>query len=305
MNSRFYRMALWAALTSAWFSAYAHGEGAVSVREYKAPMHEANWAVAMSVFECSLIQEIPLFGEARFYHQAGESLQFQLESYERLIASDNVNLTSVPPPWNFSSPIKKFGPLASNGENRISFDEGLAKLLMTEMLTGMMPRLSGESLVSSFQSVEVTISPLRFQQAYESYQECSKSLLPVNYGQVNRSTLFWPSGAKSLSAEAMELLDNIVLYSQADDSIVGFEVDSFTDTAGERRDNLLLSEERAFLVTNYLIRQGIHPETIATRAHGEREEYLIVNPEKTAADRNRNRRVNVVMLRRTPELSSQ
>jgi outer membrane protein OmpA-like peptidoglycan-associated protein len=165
------------------------------------------------------------------------------------------------------------------------------------MLTGMMPRLSGKSALSNFESVEVTLSPLRFQAAYQSYQRCYKSLLPANYAQINRSTIFWPSGVKSLNTQAMRLLDSIVLYSAADDSIVGFEIDSFTDTAGERRDNLLIAEERAFLVTNYLIGKGIDPEIIATRAHGEREEYLIVNPEKSLADRNRNRRVNIVMLR--------
>lgn len=303
MKTRLNRITLWLGFFAALLATHIYAEKAGGVREYQASMHEADWAVQMSVFECSISQQIPLFGEARFYHQAGETLQFELDSYERLISDDSINLRSVPPPWNFTDPVKNFGSLPVAREGQIEFDEALAKLLMTEMLTGMMPRLSGESLVSSFQSVAVTISPLRFQQAYESYRQCSQSLLPVNYAQVNRSTLFWPSGAKSLSAQAMQLLDNIVLYSQADDSIVGFEVDSFTDTAGERRDNLLLSEERAFLVTNYLIRQGIDPEKIATRAHGEREEYLIVNPEKTAADRNRNRRVNVVMLRGNPLLS--
>jgi outer membrane protein OmpA-like peptidoglycan-associated protein len=183
-------------------------------------------------------------------------------------------------------------------DGNIQLEEDTANLLIAEMLTGMMPRIVGKSAYTNFESVAVTLSPLRFQVAYEFYQNCSDSLLPANYAQINRSTIFWSSGAKSLSAKSMQLLDSIVLYSRADDSIIGFEIDSFTDTAGERRDNLLVSEERAFLVTNYLIRKGIDPEIIATRAHGEREEYLIVSPEKTQADRNRNRRVNIVMLQR-------
>jgi len=63
-----------------------------------------------------------------------------------------------------------------------------------------------------------------------------------------------------------------------------------------RRDNLLIAQERAFLVTSYRIDKGLDPEVIATGAHGEREEYLIVSPEKIFTDRNRNRRVNIVML---------
>lgn len=58
---------------------------------------------------------------------------------------------------------------------------------------------------------------------------------------------------QSLNTQAMRLLDATVLYSAADDSIVGFEIDSFTDATGARRDKLLIAQERAFLVTNYLI----------------------------------------------------
>jgi outer membrane protein OmpA-like peptidoglycan-associated protein len=266
-------------------------------RLYQASMHEASWSTAVSVFECTLTQSIPQFGEARFYHRAGESLQFRLDTFDRVLQSDTLSLSSVPPPWNFNSPQKNFGLLGLSATGNIELEERTANLLMAEMLTGMMPRLSGKSALSNFESVEVTLSPLRFQAAYQSYQRCSKSLLPANYAQINRSTIFWPSGVKSLNTQAMRLLDSIVLYSAADDSIVGFEIDSFTDTAGERRENLLIAEERAFLVTNYLIGKGIDSEIIATRAHGEREEYLIVNPEKSLADRNRNRRVNIVMLR--------
>lgn len=282
-----------------------YADDSMPTRLYQASMHEASWAVNESVFECSISQAIPLFGEARFFHRAGEALVFELNSNERLLKSASLTLTSIPPPWNFKSQDKDFGALGLSPDTAVRLNEELARLLMAEMLAGMMPRLSGESVTANFGSVAVTLSPLRFQVAYGRYQHCADELLPVNFSQVQRSTIFWPSGAKSLGADALALLDNIVRYSQADTSIIGFEVDSFTDTAGERRDNLILSEERAFMVTNYLIAQGIDPEAIATRAHGEREEYLIVNPEKSQADRDRNRRVNVVLLRSKAMLSSQ
>ena len=268
------------------------------IRLYQASMHDASWSVDTSVFECTLTQIIPQFGEAKFYHRAGEGLQFRLDTFGCILESDSLSLSSVPPPWDFNSAEKDFGPLGLPKDGNIQLEEDTANLLIAEMLTGMMPRIVGKSAYTNFESVAVTLSPLRFQVAYEFYQNCSDSLLPANYAQINRSTIFWSSGAKSHSAKSMQLLESIVLYSRADDSIIGFEIDSFTDTAGERKDNLLVSEEHAFLVTNYLIRKGIDPEIIATRAHGEREEYLIVSPEKTQADRNRNRRVNIVMLQR-------
>jgi outer membrane protein OmpA-like peptidoglycan-associated protein len=266
---------------------------------YQASLHEADWQVSASVFECRLFQTIPGFGEAEFVHQAGEALEFRIDSYADVVDGGDLVLRSEPPPWNFKRQAVVLAELeAVQNPARVAFDTMMARRLISEMLVGMVPTLSGRSSFAHDQLINVGLSPLRFKAAYNSYQHCAGDLLPVNYEQVGRSTLFWPSGSRQLTAEARQLLDNIVLYSRADERVVGFEVDSFTDTAGETRENLLLSEERAFLVTNYLISQGVDPETIATRAHGEREELLVVNPERTAADRNRNRRVNIVMLRR-------
>lgn len=266
---------------------------------YQASMHEAEWQMESSVFECRLYQPIPGYGEAQFLHPAGEQLMFSMEAYADTIHSENLFFRSEPPPWNFKrepSQILQLGEVVNPNKLVLGSDD--ARKLISEMLLGMVPTLVGQSVISPGQQIDIGLSPLHFKAAYSSYQTCAEDLLPVNYSQVGRSTIFWPSGARQLSAETMQLLDNIVLYSKADRSVVGFEVDSFTDTAGETRENLLLSEERAFLVTNYLIRQGVDPETIATRAHGEREQFLVVNPERSAADRDRNRRVNVVMVRR-------
>ncbi len=270
---------------------------------YQAPLHDAAWVAASSVFECKLNQTIPLFGEATFYHRAGEKLQLNLTSQGGTLSEYQVQLRSVPPPWKLKASETHFGFIDVGDSGLIRLETNGAKQMMSEMLAGMMPTFTGRSAFDPEKAVEVILSPLRFQQAYAQYQRCQGSLLPVNFEQIQRSTVFWPSGAKTLSQSAKQLLDNIVLYANADPSVIGFEVDSFTDTVGERRDNLLISQERAFLVTNYLIAKGIDSERIATRAHGEREEYLIVKSEKTASDRDRNRRVNVVVLRSNVQLS--
>lgn len=280
---------------------FAQSMGAADI--YQAPLHDATWLNASSVFECRINQDIPLFGDAVFYHRAGEDLQFKLTSLGNTLSEYQVQLRSVPPPWKLTASEKHFGFIDVLDAQTIRLETNGARQMMSEMLAGMMPTFSGRSAFDPEKPVDVIVSPLRFKQAFAEYQRCEASLLPVNFDQIQRSTLFWPSGARSLTASAKQLLDNIVLYANADPSVIGFEVDSFTDTAGERRDNLLLSEERAFLVTNYLIAKGIDSERIATRAHGEREEYLIIKSEKSASDRDRNRRVNVVLLRSNAQLS--
>ncbi|NKB31520.1 MAG: OmpA family protein [Pseudomonadales bacterium] len=276
------------------FSTIVSGEG----RLYKAAMHEAEWMIESSVFECKLSQTIPQFGEAHFTHRAGEPLRFRMVAASDLLADSDLALKAVPPPWNYSRSEKLLGSVELSHGSSFMLETDFARKLMNEMLTGMVPTFQGVANFDEQITMQVAVSPLHFQAAYSEYQQCSGELLPVNYDQVQRSTIFWGSNMRSLDGAAKLLLDNIVLYSRADTSIVGFEVDSFTDTVGERRDNLLISEERAFVVTNYLVSQGVDPETIATRAHGEREEYLIASPETTVADRDRNRRVNIVMVRR-------
>ena len=180
-----------------------NGDDNTQIRLYQASMHEASWSVDASVFECRLTQIIPQLGEANFYQRAGEQLQFRLDTFDRILESDSLSLSSVPPPWNFNSAEKDFGLLELSKDNNIQLEEAEANLLMAEMLTGMMPRIVGKSAYSNFDSVAVTLSPLRFQVAYESYQSCSDGLLPANYAQLNRSTIFWSSGAKSLSVKSM------------------------------------------------------------------------------------------------------
>jgi outer membrane protein OmpA-like peptidoglycan-associated protein len=292
-------VSLWALLGAA--ELWAQGSDAGDV--YQAPLHAAGWQTVSTVFECSLNQPIPLFGNATFYHRAGQRLEFNLAANGSTLSEYHVQLRSVPPPWKLSASEKHFGFIDVLEGGLIRLNSNDAKQMMSEMLAGMMPTFTGRSSFNPEKPVQVVVSPLRFQNAFTEYQRCAAGLLPVNFDQIERSTLFWPSGARTLTSAAKQLLDNIVLYADADPSVIGFEVDGFTDTVGERRENLLISEERAFLVTNYLIASGIDPERIATRAHGEREEYLIVKPEKTAADRDRNRRVNVVLLRSNVQLS--
>jgi outer membrane protein OmpA-like peptidoglycan-associated protein len=94
------------------------------------------------------------------------------------------------------------------------------------------------------------------------------------------------------------MLDNIILYIKADPRVYAIEINGFTDTAGASRDNLENSRLRAFTVHEYFINNGIDDAMLETRYFGETQEYLIVRNERTAADRDRNRRVTLLLRRR-------
>lgn len=69
------------------------------------------------------------------------------------------------------------------------------------------------------------------------------------------------------------------------------DVYGHTDSTGTDAYNQNLSEQRARSVANYLISRGVQPVRIATRGFGESQ--LLVNPERSEADRQANRRVEI------------
>ena len=69
------------------------------------------------------------------------------------------------------------------------------------------------------------------------------------------------------------------------------DVYGHTDSTGAAEYNQGLSERRAQSVAAYLTSRGVAPVRIATRGFGESQ--LLVNPERTEADRQANRRVEI------------
>ena len=274
--------------------AYASG----SVSSYYADIDTAIWQVESSVFECRLLQQIPDLGQAVFYHEAGEPLSFYLQANENPMQAGRALLTSLPPVWRKDLPVRDLGYVDVASTNRpVNLDASISQLMMAELGRGMVPTLMRRAWYSEDESVHVGISPVNFGEAYQQYNECTGQLLPVNFGQIERSTVFWRSGQRELDDAIRAQLDDIVAYVKADPRVYQFEIVGFTDGSGNPRDNLELSRLRAFAVHEYLVSQGIDEGMLATRFFGSTPELRIVADERTAADRDRNRRVTIRLLR--------
>jgi outer membrane protein OmpA-like peptidoglycan-associated protein len=266
---------------------------------YYADFDTSQWNVNASVFACTMSQSIPRFGEAVFYRQAGEPLLFHLEALDSDMAAGRGLLTSFPPVWRPGLLKQDIGYVDVIRSNRpVSLDEAQTRVVLAEIFKGMMPTLTRRSWYNELDSVQVAVSPVNFQAAYRSYQSCAQNLLPVNFGQIERSTVFWNAGEMELDAQDRAMLDDIILYVQADSSVYSIQINGFTDTAGTTRDNLESSRLRAFAVHEYFVNHGVEEDILETRYFGETEEYLIVRNERTAEDRNRNRRVTLLLRRR-------
>lgn len=265
---------------------------------YYAEFDTSQWRVDSSVFACAMTQSIPNFGNAVFFREAGEPLLFYIDSFDTEMAEGRALLTSAPPIWKQGLQEQDIGYVdVVRSQRPVALDETSTRIILAELFKGMMPTLTRRTWYNELDSVRVAVSPVNFQGAYRNYQTCVQDLLPVNFGQIERSTVFWDAGQMQLDAQDRAMLDDIIQYIQADSSVYSIQINGFTDTAGSSRDNLENSRLRAFAVHEYFVNKGVDEAMLETRYFGETVDYLIVRNERTAADRDRNRRVTLLLRR--------
>ncbi|NMT63556.1 flagellar protein MotY [Marinobacter orientalis] len=245
------------------------GANTAQAATYGAGIENSQWYLSESVFECTLVHQVPGYGRAVFRHRAGESLSFFLESETPVMRPGRGMLIVEAPSWRPGTAPRSLGRVNVDDSRRpVSLDSRLAMTLVQGLLEGMDPTVTRESWYDG-SPVRVKVSNINFAGQFSGYRSCTSGLLPVNYDQVKRSRIPFSSGSTSLSAADRELLDNIVAYVQADSTVERIFVDGHTDSSGSRIDNRALSEERANVVADYLIEEGIDADMVTVRAHGD------------------------------------
>lgn len=247
----------------------------VQAASYGAGIENSEWYLSDSVFECSLVHEIPGYGRAVFYHRAGESLSFYLESRVPMMRPGNGLVVVEAPAWRPGTAVRKVGYVpVSEGTRQVELNEKQSMQLIRGLMEGMAPTVTRRAWYSD-DPVRVSVSNINFADRFDGYQGCAANLLPVNYDQIRRSRVPFASGSQSLSEQDRRLLDNIVQFVLADTTVERIFVDGHTDRAGSRIDNRALSEERANVVADYLTSNRIDPDMITVRAHG--DQYPVSN----------------------------
>ncbi len=272
------------------------GSAAHANLTFSAGIERSQWYLSSSIFECSLIHNIPQYGRAVFFHEAGEDLQFYLDTPRNPMRKGEAALVLEAPKWRPGYEVHSLGYVAVLEQTRpITVNYSRASQMMDSLLQGMMPTFTRKAKFSN-ESVRVEVSSINFSQFYEDYLGCVAGLLPVNFKQVERTAIFFRVDESILTDGDKAALDKVILYAKADPSVTAIFVDGHTDVTGRRIYNRRLSKERAEALTEYLVSHGIPSEVITTRYHGER--YPIIDnrkPESLA----RNRRATVRLERGT------
>ena len=124
-------------------------------------------------------------------------------------------------------------------------------------------------------------------------------LLRVHVGEI---ALLAPLNFKTASAEidpgSYPLLEELAAALRANPAISRVAVDGHTDNRGNAAANVLLSQKRAVAVVSWLTAHGIDPRRTEARGFGPHQP---VADNGTDTGRAKNRRVELVILKRTPE----
>lgn len=259
--------------------------------EYTPPMDQSEWLVTSSVFACEMRQPVPFYGEAGFYHRAGETLAMQLRADTPRLKTGKARLTARAPVWRPKMRDVDLGLVpVTQGHRPISLNSQLSNRVLTELHAGRELVVTRYPWYGAQESTRVALSPINFQAAYQQYLKCLEGLLPVNYDQIARSSVYFPSSGDDFPKAEQRKLKHIALYVLADPKVSHLFIDGHTDSKGLREDNLELSKRRAESVQQFLIGQGIPEDKLTVRWHGER--YPITS-NQSRSGRAQNRRVTV------------
>ncbi|MBU6952430.1 OmpA family protein [Hahella sp. HN01] len=272
------------------------GAAPTQAMTFSAGIEKSQWYLSSSIFECALTHNIPQYGRAVFYREAGESLRFYLDTSRNPMREGEAALVLEAPRWRPGISVRDLGYVAVlDKPHPITVDNPKAEQMMDSLLEGMMPTFTRRARFND-DTVRVEVSSINFSRYYEDYLSCVSGLLPVNFRQVERTAVFFKLDESVLTDQDKRELDKVVLYVKADPSVTAIFVDGHTDSTGRRIYNRRLSKDRAEAVTAYLTEKGVTSEKITTRYHGER--YPVVKnagPKELA----RNRRATVRLERGT------
>jgi len=258
---------------------------------FQSPMDESSWAVDGSIFECRLTQAIPYFGQAVFERLAGEPSSFYLKSKTARMRTGKASLEATAPVWKPYGQRDNLGWVdVAQGKQPVFIGSRQSMRMLAELSQGQEISITRKPWYGDEESLRVSLSTVSFQAAYRQYLDCLAMLLPVNFEQIARTAIYFPSGREELRASELLKLQHIITYVTADPSVTSFFIDGHTDGVGGRGENLDLSKLRAERVTKFLTDQGIPADQVATRWHGER---YPVTTNRTRKGRAQNRRVTI------------
>mgnify|MGYP000441521671 FL=1 len=261
---------------------------------FGAKLDRSQWYLTSSIFECSIVHEIPVYGKGVFFHEAGEPLRFYTAVTKNVMKPGRAALVIEASSWRPGTQIEDLGYVdVVKTKTPLNVKNRRATAMMHGLLEGKAPTFTRRAWYGDG-SIRVVLNSINFASVYDGYQDCVSSLLSVNFRQVERTKVHFTVDKALLTKKDKESLDRVILYTHADSSVSAIYVDGHTDSTGRRIYNRRLSKARAEAVTRYLVAADLNPDMIQTRYHGERYPVADNRSKKSKAQ---NRRSTVRLVR--------
>ncbi len=266
---------------------------------YVAAMDSSSWSVTQSNLRCTLEHEIPDYGRAFFYRDAGEAVRGYVEPKAKSLFMGDVLIQSNPAPWGGEPEIDLHEMRLDGGISSFEFSSNLAQQMLLELERGRYPSLLFQDELAGTDPLRLSLAPVNFQDALAEYRECVAQLLPFGFADVRESRVYFPVNRVDVERDAKRILDRVSLYVKEDPTVEAILVEGFADNKGLVEHNRELSRLRAENVMLYLHDRGLPRGLFEVRFYGEKRP---TDTNRTLRGRAANRMVQVTLLRRAASL---
>jgi len=167
---------------------------------HEAPIASARWSLEKSSRVVCLLQHaIPGVGRALFEQRAGESLLFALQSNQRSKALAGAELRVLAPEWRHDFTRQTPLPLHAQtveGETWLGVHGDDAWRMYQALQRGQQPTFVLQTHDALHALQQISVSPVRFAEAIEAFDDCRANLLPFSFDALNDRTLYFEPGQR-------------------------------------------------------------------------------------------------------------
>ena len=271
---------------------------AADFRNYEAPLDSATWTLNGSPLECSLTQDIPLYGVAIFKSGASRksnlNFDLSLRRYNPTKVTEAI-LTSEPPLWKHDQARKVIGPITMfPGAIPVTIKNQNAWGLLTQLEQGMFPTFVYDSLLENNEQVSVALSAVNFQHIYDQFLDCVANLLPYSFDDIAETFVYFEFDRSDFTRTTRESLTRIGNWLEVDKTLELVLLAGHTDSKGKFNYNQKLGKRRAEAVKKFFIDAGIAANKIKTQSFADNQPQ---SSNTTPEGRAKNRRVMIKMVK--------
>lgn len=267
----------------------------VSIAEQFQPaITDTQWELVTSPIECALRQPIRDFGDAKFGQLAGSPFSLTFQTFSQPSKKGNLTFEIAEAPWQNSEQRQDL-VIVKTGQGQTRFDiSGVnAYQALNHINEGRFPAIFYLSQHSN-QEINVLMSTIHLQDYLPQFEQCLATILPYSFKDIANLTVNFELEKTELGDREKAAIMKVVTFVKADPSITKIVLSGHTDNHGRKRLNQVLSDERAAVVKNFLMDNGIVENILITGSH---LELTPIMSNKTQTGRAHNRRTEIEVFR--------